>query len=201
MWSLLGRSTQLTIIVAAAFCLAWACDAVYQLLTGQVPNNFKFFSLFVFIIGVVLAGIGEIAWRPLWRRFPLLQRKTFPDLGGTWKGTLISTWVDPTTGSPKPPIPTDIVIRQGLFTTSISLKTGESISHSTRSFLEPFRDTRRFRIWYSYNNDPQAQFQHRSSPHEGVAFLECEFDADPNRLSGRYYTARRTTGDIDVRRS
>jgi hypothetical protein len=200
MWSLLGRNTQLTIIIGAAFCLAWACDAAYQLLTGQLPNNVKFVLLFIFIIGIVFAGIADIVWRPLWRRFPLLQRKTFPDLNGTWKGTLTSTWVDPATGSPKPPIPTDIVIRQGLFTTSISLKTGESASHSTRSFLEPFRDTGRFRIWYSYNNDPQAQFQHRSSPHEGVAFLECEFGTDPFRLTGRYYTARRTTGDIDVRR-
>jgi hypothetical protein len=42
-----GRSTQLTI----AFCLAWACDAAYQLLTGQTPDNVKFISLFVLIIG------------------------------------------------------------------------------------------------------------------------------------------------------
>jgi hypothetical protein len=200
MWSLLGRSPQLIIIVGAVSCLAWACDAAYQLLTGQVPNNLKFISLFAFVIGVVFAGVAEITWRPLWRRFSLLQRKTFPDLNGSWKGTLTSTWVDPATGSPKPPIPTEIIIRQGLFTTSVLLKTQESASHSTRSFLEPFRDTGRFRIWYSYNNDPQAQFLHRSSPHEGVAFLECEFDADPDRLTGRYYTARRTTGDIDVRR-
>jgi hypothetical protein len=200
MWSLLGRSTQVTIIVGAGLCLAWAYDAVYGFWTGQVPNNIKLISLIVFIIGVVFAGVAEIAWRPLWRRFPLLQRKMFPDLNGSWKGTLTSTWVDPTTGSSKPPIPTDIIIRQGLFTTSVSLRTQESASHSTRSFLEPFRDTGRFRIWYSYNNDPQAQFLHRSSPHEGVAFLECEFDANPDRLTGRYYTARRTTGDIDVRR-
>lgn len=200
MWSLLGRSTQLSIIVGAGLCLAWAYDAAYGFWTGQVPNNIKLISLIVFIIGVVFAGVAEIAWRPLWRWFPLLQRKMFPDLNGTWKGTLTSTWVDPTTGSSKPPIATEIIIRQGLFTTSVSLETQESVSHSTRSFLEPFRDTGRFRIWYSYNNDPQAQFLHRSSPHEGVAFLECEFDADPDRLTGRYYTARRTTGDIDVRR-
>jgi len=200
MWSLLGRSAQLTIIVGAGFCLAWAFDAAYQLVTGQVPNNIKFVSLCVFIIGFVFAAIAEFSWRSLWRCFPLLQRKTFPDLNGTWKGTLVSTWVDPATGSPKPPIPTDIVIRQGLFTTAVSFKTGEAASHSTRSFLEPFRETGRFRIWYSYNNDPHAQFQHRSSPHEGVAFLECDSGADPNRLTGRYYTARRTTGDIDVRR-
>jgi hypothetical protein len=200
MWSLLGRKTQLTIILGAGLCLAWAYDAAYAYSTGQAPNNIKLISLFVFIIGVLFAGIAEIAWRSLWRRVPLLQRKMFPDLNGTWKGTLTSTWLDPVTGSPKPPIPTDIIIRQGLFTTSVSLKTGESTSHSTRSFLEPFRDTGRFRIWYSYDNDPQAKFHHRSSLHEGVAFLEYEFDADPNRLSGRYYTDRRTTGDIDVRR-
>lgn len=200
MWSLLGRNTQLTLIVGAAFCLAWAGDAAYQLLTGQVPDNLKFVSLFVFIIGVVLAGLAEIAWRPLWQRFPLLQRKTFPDLSGTWNGTLISTWIDPVTGSSEPPIPTEIVIRQGLFTNSVTLKTKESTSHSTRSFLEPFRGTGRFQIWYSYNNAPKAQYQHRSWPHEGVGFLECEFDTDPNRLTGRYYTARRTAGDIDVRR-
>jgi SMODS-associating 2TM, beta-strand rich effector domain len=200
MWSLLGRNTQLTIIVATGICLAWGYDAAYEFFTGQMPNNVKLISLFVFVIGVLFAGIAEIAWRPLWRRYPLLQLKTFPDLNGTWNGTLTSTWVDPATGSHKPPVAADIIIRQGLFTTSVSLKTGESVSHSTRSFLEPFRDTGRFRIWYSYNNDPQAQFQHRSSPHEGVAFLECEFDADPNRLSGRYYTDRRTTGDIDARR-
>jgi hypothetical protein len=200
MWSLLGRKTKLTIILAAGFFFAWAYDAAYEYLTGQVPNNIKLISLFVFVVGVLFAGIAEIAWRPLWRRFPLLQRKAFPDLSGTWKGTLTSTWVDAETASPKPPIPTDITIRQGLFATSVLLKTGESTSHSTRCFLEPFRDTGRFRIWYSYNNDPQAQFHHRSSPHEGVAFLECDFDADPNRLPGRYYTDRRTTGDIDVRR-
>ncbi len=200
MWSLLGRSTQLSIIVGAGLCLAWAYDAAYGFWTGQVPNNIKLISLIVFIIGVVFAGVAEIAWRPLWRWFPLLQRKMFPDLNGTWKGTLTSTWVDPTTGSSKPPIATEIIIRQGLFSTSVSLETQESVSHSTRSFLEPFRDSGRYRIWYSYNNDPQAQFLHRSSPHEGVAFLECEFDADPDRLTGRYYTARRTTGDIDVRR-
>jgi len=200
MWSLLERRTQLIIIVGAGVCLAWACDAIYGFLTGQVPNNIKLISLIVFMIGVVFAKVAEIAWRPLWRRIPLLQRKIFPDLNGNWKGTLTSTCVDPTTGSPEPPIPTEIIIRQGLFTTSVSLSTQESASHSTRSFLEPFRDTGRFRIWYSYNNDPQAQIRHRSSPHEGISFLECEFDVDHDRLTGRYYTDRRTTGDIDVRR-
>jgi hypothetical protein len=201
MWSLLDRRAQLTIVIGAGVCIAWALDAAYGFLSGHSAGIIKWISLAVLLVSVVLVGIAEAAWKPLWRRFPILQRKTFPDFTGTWKGTLTSTWIDPATGAPKEPIPTEITIRQGLFaTTSVSLKTGESSSHSTRSLLEPFREERRFRIWYSYNNDPQAQFQHRSSPHEGVAFLDCEFDSDPDRLAGRYYTARRTTGDIEVRR-
>jgi len=200
MWSLLDRKLQLTILIGAGISIAWGLDAAYGLITGEVRGIIKWISGTVTIVGVVLTGLAEVLWRPLWRKFPIIGRKTFPDLSGIWEGTLISTWIDPATGSSKPPIPTTITIRQGLFTTTISLKTGESTSHSTRSFLEPFRDTARFRIWYSYNNDPQAQYQHRSSPHEGVAFLEVALDDDPNRLTGRYYTARRTTGDIDVRR-
>ncbi|MGX9105215.1 Cap15 family cyclic dinucleotide receptor domain-containing protein, partial [Escherichia coli] len=93
-----------------------------------------------------------------------------------------------------PPIPTEVTIRQRLFATSVSLKTGESESHSTRCLLERLTDIGRFRVWYSYNNDPVAQVRHRSSPHEGVAFLEFDPDAGPDRLTGRYYTARKTTG-------
>jgi hypothetical protein len=33
-----------------------------------------------------------------------------------------------------------------------------------------------------------------------VAWLELDIDTDPERLVGYYYTDRRTSGDIDVRR-
>jgi hypothetical protein len=33
-----------------------------------------------------------------------------------------------------------------------------------------------------------------------VAWLELDIDTDPERLVGDYYTDRRTSGDIDVRR-
>lgn len=132
---------------------------------------------------------------------PFLQKQVFPDLNGIWKGTLVSTWIDPGTGQPKPPIPTEITIRQKLFgTTTVTLKTGESRSYSTRAFFEAFRETRRYRIWYSYNNEPLAHVRDRSAQHDGVAYLELHYDEDKNRLVGTYYTARKTTGDIDVRR-
>lgn len=201
MWSLLPRQRQLSIIVIATLLTAWAIDAIYTLLGGHTPGVGKVASLVVTLLGGILVTLFNATWRGLWRRFPALQRGAFPDLNGTWEGTLVSTWVDPETGKTKQPIPTTITIRQSLLSMVVSLKTGESTSHSTRALLERFSETSRFRVWYSYNNDPQAQYQHRSSPHEGVAFLELDTSSDMNRLTGRYYTARRTTGDIDVVRA
>ena len=77
---------------------------------------------------------------------------------------------------------------------------GESTSYSTRCLLEADREAGRFRFWYSYDNNPRAQYRHRSARHEGVAWLELDIDTDPERLVGDYYTDRRTSGDIDVRR-
>lgn len=201
MWSLLPRSWQLTLVIGSGVSVAWAIDAVYALVFDNDPGVLHWISLAVTVVGSGFTFVGERCRRAIWRRFPVIQSKTFPDLNGVWEGPLVSTWIDPTTGAVPPPIPAVVTIRQGLFLTIVSLRTGESQSHSTRSFLEAFRDTHRFRIWYSYNNDPVAQVQHRSSPHEGVAFLELDHDADPDRLTGRYYTARKSTGDLDVRRT
>jgi hypothetical protein len=201
MWSLLPRQRQLSIIVVTTLLTAWAIEAIYTLISGHTPGIGQIASLVMTLLGSILVAIFNATWRRLWRRFPALQHKVFPDLNGTWQGTLVSTWINPETGQTIPPIPATITIRQDLLSLAVSLRTGESTSHSTRALLEKFSETSRFRIWYSYNNDPQAQYQHRSSPHEGVAFLELDADNDMSRLVGRYYTARRTTGDIDVVRA
>jgi hypothetical protein len=200
MWSLIGHRTQVAILVGAGIIIAWILDGAYAFAVGHKAGVLHWISFATFLVGVVLAFIADKFWRTLWRRFPFLARMTFPDLNGKWIGELISTWVDPATGQPKPTIPTTIIIRQSLWKTTVSLSTAESTSHSTRAILEPHYDAAHFKVWYSYNNDPKAQHQHRSSPHEGVAFLELDLDADQHRLTGSYYTARKTTGDIDVRR-
>jgi hypothetical protein len=45
------------------------------------------------------------SWHWLWQKFPILGRKTFHDFTGTWEGSLVSTWIDPSIGKPLPPIP------------------------------------------------------------------------------------------------
>lgn len=188
------------IVVSASILMAWGLEAVWLWYFGQQTTPLKWISFVISIIGVVMVGTAELLWFRLARIMPFMQTKVFPDLNGEWVGHLKSTWINPETAATSPPIPVSLKVRQTFFSASVTLKTRESFSRSTRVFLEPDYENRRYRLWYSYNNDPQAQFWHRSSPHEGVAYLDLDWDTNRNRLSGTYYTARKTTGDIDVRR-
>lgn len=146
MWSLLGNKTQVLILVGMGIVVAWALDAGYAFLVGHNTSPLHWISFATFIVGVVFAFIAENSWRWFWRKLPFLTRTVFPDLNGKWAGSLSSTWIDPTTGQPKPPIPTTITIRQTLLKTTVSLSTSESTSHSTRALLEPHYDIAHFRI-------------------------------------------------------
>ena len=200
MWGLLSWRKQVLIVTALALALAWAADACAEWYDGERASLLKLISFFAFVMTVGVAGIASLTWRHIWQWFPLIARKTFPDLNGTWEGTMVSTWVDPATGKPLPDIPTTLWIRQNLFSMSIKLRTKESTSYSTRCVLEAEHDAGRFRIWYSYDNQPKAEVAYRSSQHEGVAWLEMDIDDDDNRLAGQYYSSRRTAGDMTYTR-
>jgi SMODS-associating 2TM, beta-strand rich effector domain len=200
MWHLLPWRQQVFVITVLAVVLAWAFDAAAEWLQGERAPLLKFISFFVIVITIGAAGLASATWRWVWRRFPIVERKTFPDLSGTWKGTLVSAWIDPSTGKSLPPIPADLWIRQGLFSVSVKLRTEESTSYSTRYVLEAYPEAGRFRVWYSYNNHPKAEVAFRSARHEGVGWLEMDVDSEPDRLAGQYHSDRRTTGDMTFRR-
>lgn len=199
MWSLLPRPVQLTSILAAGFLISWTVDVMLVAATGNHVAPLKLVSSIAFILGVALVVLFNATWRWFWRKVPTLGRLVFPDLTGRWEGTLISTYIDPATNQPLPPIGVIVWIRQTLFKTTVRLKTVESESFSTRAILEPAGERGCYRVWYTYNNEPGALFRHRSSVHEGVSFLQFETGM-PGQLKGTYYTARKTTGDIALAR-
>jgi hypothetical protein len=136
MWALLSRKTQVFLIVALSITLAWGIEAAAGLITKNPPSEPKLISLIVWVVSVVVVALASATWRRIWRVCPIIGRKFFPDLMGTWQGELVSTWVDPATGKPKSPIPVTIWIRQDLFSTSIKQRSGESTSYSIRSLLD-----------------------------------------------------------------
>ena len=200
MWGLLPQRWQVLIIGASAVILVSAIDALALHFTGRDAGPLKYLSLAVTIFTAGIVFLAQLFWFKTAELIPWLQTKTFPDLNGTWTGVLRSTYKAPGSDTPWPPIDTTVTIKQTLLTISITLQSGESKSYSNREHFEPDYRNKRFRVWYSYSNEPKAEFRHRSAPHDGVAYLEMDWEVDRNRLTGRYYNDRGSSGDLDLKR-
>ncbi len=122
----------------------------------------------------------------------------FPNLQGTWKGTLHSTWVDPNTGQRIPPREIVLVIKQTFSTLSCVTFTNESDTYSTTAQINQDDESGVFRLSYNYTNRPRSVVRDRSEIHDGAAILKIILDPKM-KLEGEYWTSRKTTGDISVK--
>jgi hypothetical protein len=121
----------------------------------------------------------------------------YPDLEGTWAGTLQSTWKDPSTNQLKPPIPILLVIKQSFSTISCVMHSRESTSYSNAAQLSKDDDRGMIRLSYNYTNRPRATVRDRSEIHDGAAILSL-IRKPEQALAGEYWTSRKTTGDLQV---
>ena len=119
----------------------------------------------------------------------------FPDLTGTWEGTLATTWANPETGAVPPPIDVRLVIRNYFDRISCVLYTAESMSWSTAATLYSNDTDAIKRLSYTYINQPKASVRGRSAISNGAAVFRI-VEAEIRRLEGQYWTDRKTTGDI-----
>lgn len=119
----------------------------------------------------------------------------YPNLQGTWTGTLQSSWIDPRTGSGIGPIPVTLAIRQSFDAISCSLFTAESESYSVSAQINQDEDSGSLHLDYSYTNRPKLGLRDRSAIHDGAAALRIV--TVPSRsLDGEYWTSRKTTGEM-----
>ena len=121
----------------------------------------------------------------------------FPNLQGTWQGTLQSTWVHPDTGRTPPPIPFILVIKQTFSSISCVLYTEESSSYSSAALLSEEDDSGIKRLSYVYTNTPELTARGRSPIHDGAAILRIITNPE-RQLRGEYWTNRKTTGEMEL---
>jgi hypothetical protein len=146
------------------------------------------------IVTFVVVLFATHGWRlPIFRGWLV----PFPDLNGTWDGTIETTWVGPTTNERIAPIPATLRIRQSFLHVSCVMQTGEMISRSFLAgfWIEPDNQVRK--IGYSYHSTPLISLQHRSQPHDGTAVFDIVGDP-PRELRGMYWSTRKTTGSISL---
>lgn len=171
------------------------CFIGLALVTGtsvrDVGSALKLAYKTVPIIILVWAGFVGFAWK--WRVFKgwLVP---FPDLDGTWQGTIQTTWKD-TEGNTPGPIPVILTIKQTFGRVSCVMRTAEM---SSWSYLADFwldTDEQIRKLGYSYTSSPGLRVQDRSAAHDGTMVLEII--GDPvSKLKGIYWTTRKTTGDV-----
>jgi hypothetical protein len=148
-------------------------------------------------IPILLIMIGFFvgyAWR--WRIFRgwLVP---FPNLNGTWQGTLQTTWMDPETGQVPGPLPVILTIRQSFTRVSCVMRSQESTSHSCLSDFWLDEDEQVRRLGYSYHAVPSPVVAHKSPPHEGTIIFEL-IGKPVCKLKGHYWTSRKTTGEAKL---
>lgn len=148
----------------------------------------------VTIYSILLLIFTKWGWR-----IPQLQGwiVPFPDLEGTWEGTLQTTWIDPKTNKIPPPIPLVLVVRQTFDSINCVMYTKESSSYSTTANFIKDDDSGIKRLSYVYTNRPDAAIRDRSAVHDGAAILEIA-SKPKRRLKGEYWTNRKTSGSISL---
>lgn len=188
----MGGRTQ----VQAAITVAVVVWAVMLALQG-VALKAAYLRPYSAAVGVaVLALVAYERW--FWRWPALRGLAHRPDLQGTWAGTLRSSWVNPATAQPVPPIDIYLAITQSFSTVSLRLLTIESSSVSVASSLAPASNGSPAIVWSTYVNTPGLLIQGRSRTHHGAMRLEAH--RAPDRLTGSYWTDRQTAGEIALDR-
>lgn len=121
----------------------------------------------------------------------------FPNLNGTWKGQINSTWIDPQTNERPAPIPAIVTIKQSFFKISCVMRTAEMTSRSNISDFILDKDNQMKRLMYSYDSNPLQTVKERSPQHCGTMVFDI-IEKPKRKLVGEYWTGRKTTGHIEV---
>lgn len=153
------------------------------------------FGTVVGIITFVVTMFNKYLWS--WKIFRGWYVKQ-PDLRGTWKVELRSSWINPETGEEIGPIYAYAVIRQSLTSLSFRLMTKESRSVLIAYSIEQQENEDLFKLVGVYRNEPRIELQGvRSEMHHGSFTLEIH-GAPVYELEGHYWTDRNTKGGIKL---
>ncbi len=153
----------------------------------------KYYSTAVFLAGLALAAWDSILWRiDIVQRIPGVPRC----IRGTWRGTLTSFWIDPSTGIRPTPKTIYLVVRQNFSVVSVKLFTDQSQSSSTMAEIHDLDGS--LTLVYLYLNRPEIAVESHSRMHHGSAALDIS-GSPASRMRGRYWTDRDTKGELEFR--
>lgn len=186
----LKNSLYLLIGVSA---IAWFLLAFFNNLDlSKVKDFFGLIPKVVSIDLLVIAVFVKWGWKLKIFRGWLVP---FPNLNGSWTGNIYSSWINPETGEGVPPIPVMLTVNQSFFHINCKMKTGEMDSFSVSEGFNIDAERQIKQLAYIYTNKPRISLNERSLPHEGSMVFDI-IENPEKKLKGRYWTERKTTGEI-----
>lgn len=153
------------------------------------------------IVVSCLVGLGLllefVLWRQPWLHGWFVKR---PDLRGTWRVELQSSYVRPETNERVLMIVCFMGVKQTLSTLHMHLMTPESESWFIADHVRPSPNGNGFQVIGVYTNEPNVHLRDEriSEMHQGAIIIETHGPGRrPTTLTAKYWTDRKTTGTMD----
>jgi SMODS-associating 2TM, beta-strand rich effector domain len=182
-----GAQRAIVAVVAAVGLVIAILATGGHALATTAGTSLKVYSISVTTVGLLLLAHDRWLWRLRVLRFGR------PRLAGTWRGKLTSTYVAPD-GTEFKELLVHLLVRQTFTMVSATLMTERSESEATATALRRGPDGRWHLSW-TYLNVPRPSERDVSAPHHGACDLVVG-GARGERLQGRYFTDRRSDGEI-----
>ena len=166
----------------------------FFLLAAGYPLTKDLFDPFSKVVGFLVIVLF-IFDRWLWK-LPIVHAifVPFSDVSGTWKGQIISSWIDEKTGKPIDPIDAFLVIYQTYSSINIQMITKDSKSDLLSGNIIQ-NSSGPEKIAGIYNNTPNLLVREKSPIHFGGLLLEIQ-TGEKTILNGEYWTDRGTKGTL-----
>lgn len=186
--------TSLTLLLVCSVLIFFLIGKVQGADLREVTTVLGLVSKVVSVDLLIITGFSLWFWK-----FPIFKGwlVVFPNLNGTWKGTIHTTWVDPETGNRPAPIPAILTIKQSFFKISCIMRTGEMTSRSLVASFILDDENQLKRLFYSYDSNPKQTVKERSPQHCGTMSFDI-IEKPEKKLIGEYWTGRKTTGNIEM---
>jgi hypothetical protein len=147
---------------------------------------------------LTLAAITSCVWlfdRYIWRIWPVQKMIRRPDLNGTWRVSLQSSYKDPGSVEPVAPVSGFAVVRQTFSSISIRLMTEQAESFLVASSFDIQTDGTTY-LYGAYQSDPSIHLRSGISEIHYGSFRYKVIGRPPSQISGHYWTDRNTNGSI-----
>lgn len=171
------RFTKMTVWITLILFVA-RCFCSWQ----EIATEISLYSLYGYAgEAVTFSALLMVLYdKWIWKKIPLGIPVLKKQYSGTLKSSFDGVEHDAT-----------LYIRQTFLSVHITMESEESRSISISASLDDVFDE--MRLTYCYLNEPKIEYRNKSEIHYGTAVLRVN---DPAKISGKYYTDRRTQGDM-----